>query len=65
MNLASEIPTEGTLQKRASAHVKMEDALALLDSTGDSNAAMHLDHAIMSLGLRSDAIVKDNIATLS
>ncbi len=45
-------------EMRTAAHVKMEDALKLLDTTGDTEPAMHLDYAIMSLGLRTDDAVK-------
>jgi hypothetical protein len=39
-------------ERRALAHCLMEEALALLDRTGDSLPAIHLDHAVCALGLR-------------
>jgi hypothetical protein len=39
-------------ERRALAHRLMEEALILLDRTRDSVPAIHLDHAIATLGLR-------------
>ena len=39
---------------RQLAHEQMESALQALDALGELTAAIHLDHAIASLGLRTE-----------
>jgi hypothetical protein len=41
---------------RHGAHVKMEQALEMLDAAGESAASIHLDRAIAALGLRELAV---------
>jgi hypothetical protein len=38
------------------AHLKMEQALAMLDAAGENAASIYLDRAIVELGLRDDAV---------
>jgi hypothetical protein len=49
------LPTDDD-ERRALAHRLMEEALTLLDRTADSLPAIHLDHAICSLGLREPRV---------
>jgi hypothetical protein len=43
-------------ERRARAHRLMEEALVLLDDTGDALPAIHLDHAICALGQRPASV---------
>ncbi len=43
-------------ERRIQAHTRMEEALKLLDATGDYLVAAKLDDAICALGLRSDLL---------
>jgi hypothetical protein len=47
------------------AHLKMEQALAMLDAAGENAASIHLDRAIVELGLRDDAVNRGMIDRLS
>lgn len=48
-----------------SAHLKMEQALAMLDAAGEGNASIHLDRAIVELGLREPAVGRRMVKRMS
>jgi hypothetical protein len=49
-------------QNRVKAHSLMEEALGILDKTGDNHAAALLEHAIAILGMRTSDTTKKLLA---
>jgi hypothetical protein len=49
-------------QNRVKAHSLMEEALGILEKTGDNQAAALLDHAVAILGMRTSNTTKKLLA---